>query len=109
MARTILRRVLWLTVVALSALYVGDYLALQYRMVRGGPAAATETVTILYGTPLKNGQVSIFWDQPQSETCARSIFPHLGYPPCWYAKRHPTRLITQNGSSPRQYDLISEP
>jgi len=103
MARIILRRALWLTAVALCVLYVGDYLALHYRIARGGPA--TETVTILYGTPLKNGQVSIFWDQPQTEQCTRSIFPHLGYPPCWYAKRHATRLITEKDRN-LHHDLI---
>jgi hypothetical protein len=109
MAHTILRRALWLTVLALCALYVGDYLALRYRIARGGTTAAMQTVTVLYGTPLKNGQVSIFWDQPQSETCARSIFPHLGYPPCWYAKRHATRLITEDYTGPCHYAAISAP
>jgi len=95
MTGTILRRTLLVSLVALCAVYVGDDLALHYRMASRGAAAATGTVTVLYGTPLKNGQVSIFWNQPQTETCVRSIFPHLGYPPCWYAKRHATRLITE--------------
>jgi hypothetical protein len=96
---TILRRVLLPTILALGALYLGDYVALHYRIARSGPAAALETVTVLYGTQLKNGQVKIFWDQPQTETCTRSIFPHLGNPPCWYAKRHATKLITEQPPS----------
>ena len=83
-------------ILALGALYLIDYMALRYRIGRDGLGAATATVTILYGTPLKNGEVSIFWDQPQTETCTRSIFPHLGYPPCWYAKRHATKMISRN-------------
>jgi hypothetical protein len=93
---------------ALGVLYLGDYAALRYRVARNGLAAATETVTVLYGTPLKNGQVRIFWDQPQTQTCIRSLFPHFGYPPCWYAKRHATRVITEQSpshSSPGRGDL----
>lgn len=82
-------------ILALGALYLIDYMALRYRIARDGLGAATATVTILYGTPLKNGEVSIFWDQPQAETCVRSIFPHLGYLPCWYVKRHATKMISQ--------------
>jgi len=89
-------------ILALGVLYLIDYMALRYRMARGGLAAATATVTILYGTPLKNGEVSIFWDQPQTETCVRSVFPHLGYPPCWYAVRHTTKMISEN---PRASEL----
>jgi len=87
---------LLLAALALGALYLADYIALRYRMARGGLGAATATVTVLYGTPLKNGEVSIFWDQPQTETCVRSMFPHLGYPPCWYAMRHTTKMISEN-------------
>jgi len=83
-------------ILALGVLYLIDYMALRYRIARDGLGAATATVTILYGTPLKNGEVRIFWDQPQTETCIRSIFPHLGYPPCWYAKRHATKIISRN-------------
>jgi hypothetical protein len=96
----ILRRVLLATVIAACMLYVGDYLVLRYRIARSGQAAVTDTVTVLYGTPLKNGQTEIFTDQPQLETCSRSIFPHLGYPACWYARRHPTKVITENGDLP---------
>jgi hypothetical protein len=96
----ILRRVLLATVIAGCALYVGDYLVLRYRIARNGEAAATDTVTVLYGTPLKDGRIEIFADQPQTETCSRSIFPHLGYPACWYARRHPTKVITDNRTPP---------
>jgi hypothetical protein len=109
MAGRILRWALLWAAVALAALYVGDFLTLHYRMRNGGPSAVTATVTILYGTPLKNGQVSIFWDQPQTQVCARSLFPHLGYPPCWYVKRHTTRLITGNRGPSRQPSQSPDP
>lgn len=89
----ILRRVVIAGVVGICLLYVLDYGLLRYRLARGGLAAATDSVTVLYGAPLKDGRVEIYADQPQVETCARSIFPHLGYPPCWYAKRHLTQIV----------------
>src|ERR1035441_8539805 len=29
----------------------------------------------------------------QTEFCVRSLFPHLGYIPCWYLRRHATKRI----------------
>lgn len=99
MWRAIVLRAVLGVVIAFCVAYTGDYLALRYRIATRGEAAATDTVTVLYGTPLKNGQTEIFTDQPQSETCSRSIFPHLGYPACWYARRHPTKVISENRGS----------
>src|SRR5579862_5917794 len=99
MWRTIVLRAVVGLAIASCLAYVVDYAVLRYRIATSGEAAATDTVTVLYGTPLKNGQTEIFTDQPQSETCSRSIFPHLGYPACWYARRHPTKVISENRSS----------
>jgi hypothetical protein len=95
MWRAILGRALVSVIIAFCLLYLGDYIVLRYRIARGGQAAGTDTLTVLYGTPLKNGQISIFTDQPQSQPCSRSIFPHLGYPACWYVRRHLTKIITE--------------
>jgi hypothetical protein len=73
---------------ALVALYAGDYLVLRYRMAVHGPDAATSGVPTYYAAPLNNGRLSVYYDQPQMQTCVRSIFPWLGYEPCWYVKRH---------------------
>jgi hypothetical protein len=70
------------------ALYAGDYLVLHYRMARYGAVAATLSVPTFYAAPLKNGRLSVYYDQPQVQTCVRSIFPWLGYEPCWYVSRH---------------------
>ena len=94
MWRTIVLRTGLTLVVAFCTLYVADYAVLRHRIATNGQAAATDTVTVLYGTPLKNGQTEIFTDQPETQTCSRSIFPHLGYPACWYARRHPTKVIS---------------
>jgi|SRR5277367_357752 len=82
--------------VALSlfiALYVGDYLLLRARIAVHGADSATSTVTIYYAALLKNGKFSVFYDQPQSQTCVRSIFPWLGDQPCWYLSRHAIKIV----------------
>jgi hypothetical protein len=94
MFNTILRWTLLILLVALCVLYTGDYAVLRIRMVRGGAGAVTQSVTVIYGAALKDGRINLFTDQPQSETCVRSIFPHLGYDPCWYAQRHPVKVIS---------------
>ncbi len=69
-------------VIALSlfiALYAGDYLLLHARIAVSGADSATSTVTIYYAELLKNGIVSVFYDQPETRTCVRSIFPWHGW------------------------------
>ena len=88
-----IRRVLVAAVIALFAVYVCDYIVLRIRMARGGPNAALGSVTVVYGAALKDGRATLFTDQPQLETCVHSIFPHLGYSPCWYASRHPVQIV----------------
>jgi hypothetical protein len=83
-------------VIALSlfiALYVGDYLLLHARIAARGVDSATSTVTIYYAALLKNGKFSVFYDQPETQTCVRSIFPWLGYQPCWYLSRHAIKTV----------------
>jgi hypothetical protein len=78
--------ILVLTVlVALPALvYVVDAGVLRYRLARGG---GRETLTVYFATRLKSGKLEIFTDRPQTEVCARALFPHFGYRPCWYVRR----------------------
>jgi len=90
--RAILGKISVVALIALGsvlvALYAGDYLVLHYRMAVHGPNAATSGVPTYYAAPLNNGRLSVYYDQPQMQTCVRSIFPWLGYEPCWYVKRH---------------------
>jgi hypothetical protein len=78
---------------AFGIVYAADYALFQHKMSTNGGAAALGTVTSYYGTALKNGKMEIFTDQPLTETCAHSLFPHSGYRPCWYANRNNVRPI----------------
>ena len=71
-------------VVLPAILYISDALVLRYRLRRGG---GRDTVTVYLATRLKNGKLQVFTDRPQTEVCARALFPHLGLRPCWYVRR----------------------
>ena len=92
-----MRKGLLAATIALCALsfvlYLGDYAVLRIRIARHGPATVLSTVTIFYATSLKGGKVSVFYDQPQTQPCVRSIFPQLGDAPCWYLRRHAVQII----------------
>jgi len=92
-----MRKILLYSVVALCALlivlYGADDAVLHIRIARGGQASVLSTVTTFYAAPLKGGKMSIYYDAPQSEQCVRSIFPQIGYAPCWYLRRHAINLV----------------
>lgn len=79
-----LKRIGAAVVVFFVLLYAGDYAVLHHKMSGPDQSAAFGTVTSFFGTATKGGKMEIFTDQPQTETCVRSIFPHDGYRACWY-------------------------
>jgi hypothetical protein len=68
----------------LAVMYFVDAGVLRYRLARGG---GREMLTVYFATRLKSGKLEIFTDRPQTEICARALFPHFGYRPCWYVRR----------------------
>jgi hypothetical protein len=83
----ILRRFLVGTVVALVFCYVSDDLMIRYRMRRSPSAYGQVTVHRLDTIPEKNGRMEYVPEPPVVETCIHSLFPHIGYLPCWYLSR----------------------
>jgi hypothetical protein len=77
----------------LVLIYAVDYGVLRYKMESANPAAAFGSVTSFYGTATKGGKMEIFTDQPQTETCVHSLFPHSGYRACWYISRGSVKQI----------------
>lgn len=99
---TIARRVA-LAIVALSAvLYAGDYLSVRYRMAKGKPGDPLEAMKIqrTYVIPHKDGRAEIIFGDPETQMCVHSLFPHLGYTPCWYVKRQSQKPLVM-GMFPR--------
>jgi hypothetical protein len=81
------KRVLIVAALAVVLIYLADWarVARQPHTAPGDPAL--DTLTFWLATPLKNGRVEVFYDQPQTEVCVRALFPHFGRRPCWYARR----------------------
>jgi hypothetical protein len=76
-----------------AVLYVCDYLVAQYRAAHGNPDAIYGTVSVYLASEMKNGSVQLYYRAPQPTRCTYSIFPQLGYTPCWYLSRSTVKLI----------------
>ena len=77
---------LWLT-------YAGDYISLRYKIPGNREQFGTVSVQSYYAVGEKNGNTEYDFNDPENETCVNSIFPHLGYQPCWYVRRHAQNRI----------------
>jgi hypothetical protein len=62
--------------------YAADWISFARRS-----GSALGSVTYYYASANKGGRAEVYFDQPQTEVCAKSIFPHSGYSPCWYSSR----------------------
>jgi hypothetical protein len=88
-AAILAKRVLISFLVVLVLLYGGDYLYVRVRMLHPKPADPFESIKSLrvLAIPEKNGKTEFEVDAQNSEqtvTCVHSLFPHMGYSPCWY-------------------------
>jgi len=91
------KRALVAAVVLLSILagvvFTADYLVLRLRMAVGAKALDSVQVQRIYYLQLKNGKTEITPGELETQTCVRSLFPHLGYNPCWYARRRTEKRV----------------
>ena len=71
----------------LSGLYAGDYLCARYRIPADGQTLGSVQVNTLYAVRQKSAVSPSEYSMRQTEFCVRSLFPHLGYIPCWYLRR----------------------
>ncbi len=85
----LLTRIAIVLVASVVVLYVGDYVVMKFRSEPTG----TCQITKLYAVPQKDGKTEYEAGDPETQTCANSIFPHLGYSPCWYVKRHKMQQV----------------
>lgn len=89
-----LKRGVAIAVLLLAALYAGDYAVVRFRMLSGRNPFGSVTVQRYYSVMKKDGKPDYYFQQPQTDTCVRSLFPHLGDPPCWYLSRHKVQKIS---------------
>ena len=86
-------RILVVAVVSLVIVYVGDDLSVRYRIPKGRQPMGTVTIQRYDAIPEKNGKTEFAFENPAIQTCVHSLFPHLGYQPCWYLGRHSEQRI----------------
>ena len=81
------------TVACVALFYIGDYLSVRRRMAHRTKTDPLETTQVrpFYAVPLKNGRAEFDFGDTVPQTCVHSLFPHLGYSPCWYTKRQNQR------------------
>jgi hypothetical protein len=88
----------WIAVGAVCSLvlvYAGDYGSARYRLAHRTSTNPIEVLKVrpTYAIARKDGRSEFDFGDTESETCVHSLFPHFGYPPCWYANRENQKPI----------------
>ena len=87
-------RVAEIALLAVAGLYVGDYLSAHYHIPGNRQTWGSVQVKTLWAVRMKNGRSDYSLGDTVTQTCVRSLFPQMGYTPCWYLSRHTTKVIT---------------
>jgi hypothetical protein len=74
---------------AMALTFIIDFAVFRLRVAANRSAYDSVTVTHYYAILQKNGKTQLIFDPPQPQTCVNSLFPHGGWLPCWYLRRHP--------------------
>jgi hypothetical protein len=88
-----MKRLLFIMVLSLFVLYVGDYLSVRYRIPKGRDQFGMVKIQRYYAVGLKNRKTEFMFLEPKNQTCVHSLFPHFGYSPCWYLSRRNVQRI----------------
>jgi hypothetical protein len=80
-------------IIICALLYAADYLMWRYKLATGHGPYGTATVEFYYAIQEKNGKTEYHYQPPQPDTCVNALFPHAGYSPCWYERKHSEREI----------------
>ena len=81
-----MKRVLLFAAVSVAILYTGDYLSLRYRIPNREPLGVVK-IQKYYAVRQKNRKTEYYFLDPENRQCVHSLFPHLGFSPCWYVSR----------------------
>jgi hypothetical protein len=77
----------------MAGLYACDYLSARYGIPGHRQTWGSVQVRTSYAVRHKDGRIEYMLGDTENQTCVRSLFPQLGYQPCWYLNRHATRRI----------------
>jgi hypothetical protein len=88
-----MKRILFITILSLLILYIGDYISVRYRIPKNRDQFGMVKVQRYYAVGLKSGKTEFMFLTPQNQMCVHSLFPHFGYTPCWYLARKTVKRI----------------
>lgn len=88
-----MKRALKIVVATLALLYLGDYLSVRYRIPNHREPLTTVQIDVYYAIRLKGHKTEFLRVEPETETCVYSLFPQIGYLPCWYVARHKQKWV----------------
>ncbi len=100
-----MKRYLLIIAVVALALYGADYLSLRLRLPRRETLGSVDVHTY-YAVKLKSGKTEYDYAGDHTVSCANSMFPQMGYQPCWYAIRHTEEQITIDSGNPNNPHLF---
>jgi hypothetical protein len=90
---SILERILMSAALLLALVYIGDYISVRYRIPRSRDPYGVVPIQRYYAVTKKDGKPDFYFDQPTLQVCVHSLFPHLGYLPCWYLNRRRVQRV----------------
>lgn len=88
------KRILAIFALVVLAIYMGDFLSARFGFP--GHRAIYDSVTVnqTYAVTQKDQKKEEYYFlPPEAQTCVNALFPHFGYPPCWYLKRHRSQRV----------------
>ena len=88
-----MKRILLVALLSLLIVYLGDYLSVRCRIPKTRNPFGTVKVQRYYAVGMKNRKTEFMFLEPENHVCVRSLFPHLGYSPCWYLSRRNVKRI----------------
>ncbi len=86
------RRIILALALLLVLSHLCDYLLLRQKTANNH-GYGTVTVQRYYSIKQKNGKTEFSTAEPEDVPCVNSLFPHSGFAPCWYLRRHAEKEI----------------
>jgi hypothetical protein len=81
-------RALLILLALVLLVYGGDYISIRFRIPGQRAQFGSVHLQPYLAVPQKSGKTEFILDTPVDQTCVYSLFPQLGYQPCWYLSRH---------------------
>jgi hypothetical protein len=86
-------RLLLIAAASLLLSYACDYISIAYRIPGGRQQFGSIEVQKLLAVPQKDRKTEYIADPPEQQQCVHSLYPQLGFTPCWYVARHAIQQV----------------